>query len=57
MAAAVGAWRVDALEFEKLVRNVYKVLLTRGMIGTIIYSPDAETREMLRSLVASLPLP
>jgi hypothetical protein len=38
-------------EFERLVRNVYKVLLTRGMIGTIIYSADPETREMLRSLV------
>jgi uncharacterized protein len=38
-------------EFERLVRNVYKVLLTRGMIGTVIYSVDAETREMLRRLV------
>jgi len=38
-------------EFERLVRNVYKVLLTRGMIGTIIYSADPETRELLRSLV------
>jgi len=38
-------------EFERLVRNVYKVLLTRGMIGTIICSADDETRAMLRSLV------
>ena len=38
-------------EFERLVRNVYKVLLTRGMIGTVIYSVDQETREMLRTLV------
>jgi hypothetical protein len=43
--------RVTDHEFERLVRNVYKVLLTRGMIGTIIYSADPETREMLRSLV------
>lgn len=42
---------VTDLEFERLVRNVYKVLLTRGMIGTVIYSVDAETREMLRSLL------
>jgi DUF2075 family protein len=27
------------------------VLLTRGMIGTVIYSPDPETSTMLRSLV------
>jgi DUF2075 family protein len=39
--------------FNVLVRHVYKVLLTRGMIGTVIYSTDRETREALRSLVGS----
>ena len=39
--------------FDTLVRNVYKVLLTRGMIGTIIYSTDRATREALRSLIGS----
>jgi hypothetical protein len=43
--------KVTDNEFERLVRNVCKVLLTRGMIGTVIYSPDAETNSMLRSLV------
>ena len=43
--------KVTGNEFERLVRNVYKVLLTRGMIGTVIYSPDPETNTMLRSLV------
>jgi hypothetical protein len=43
--------KVTDHEFEQLVRNVYKVLLTRGMIGTVIYSADPETRAMLRSLV------
>ncbi|CAM5320060.1 Putative ATP/GTP-binding protein OS=Streptomyces griseus subsp. griseus (strain JCM 4626 / NBRC)OX=455632 GN=SGR_1605 PE=4 SV=1 [Streptomyces griseus subsp. griseus] len=36
----------------RLIRNTYKVLLTRGMVGTIIYSTDPETREKLRSLVS-----
>lgn len=44
----------------KLIRNTYKVLLTRGMVGTVLYSTDAETRAKLRELVggpqkASLP--
>jgi len=26
------------------------VLLTRGMIGTLVYSEDEETREMVRSV-------
>lgn len=46
--------KVSDEQFDRLVRNVYKVLLTRGMIGTVIYSADPETRAMLRSL-AGLP--
>ena len=38
-------------EFDRLIRNVYKVLLTRGMVGTVIYSTDDETQAMLRTLV------
>ncbi|QDN83594.1 DUF2075 domain-containing protein [Streptomyces sp. S1A1-7] len=35
---------------DELIRNTYKVLLTRGMVGTVIYSTDAETRAKLREL-------
>ena len=42
--------RYDA-EFDRLVRNVYKVLLTRGMRSVHIYSTDPQTRDFLRSLV------
>lgn len=38
-------------EFHRLVRHVYKVLLTRGMVGTVLYSTDAETQDLFRSLV------
>ena len=38
-------------KFDELVRNLYKVLLTRGMVGTIVYSTDAETRDALRNLI------
>ncbi|MEU1123081.1 DUF2075 domain-containing protein [Streptomyces sp. NPDC005899] len=38
-------------EVDRLIRHTYKVLLTRGMVGTMIYSTDPETREKLRSLV------
>ena len=40
-------------EFERLVRNVYKVLLTRGMIGPIITSVGPETQQMLTDLVGN----
>lgn len=39
--------------FDRNVRNVYKVLLTRGMVGTVLYSTDRETREFLAALVGS----
>nr|WSX49342.1 DUF2075 domain-containing protein [Streptomyces sp. NBC_00974] len=39
-------------DVDRLIRNTYKVLLTRGMIGTVVYSTDPETREKLRSLIS-----
>ena len=42
---------LDDEGFALLVRNVYKVLLTRGMIGTLLYSIDEETQKFLANLV------
>ena len=36
---------------EKLIRNTYKVLLTRGVKGTFIYAEDDNLREYLKQLV------
>ncbi|MFJ8309576.1 MULTISPECIES: DNA/RNA helicase domain-containing protein [unclassified Streptomyces] len=38
-------------DIDRLIRNTYKVLLTRGMVGTVIYSTDPETRAELRALL------
>lgn len=43
--------RAPARDFDRAVRNTYKVLLTRGMRGALIHSTDAETQTMLRDLV------
>ncbi|MGW8885226.1 DNA/RNA helicase domain-containing protein [Streptomyces sp. NPDC055749] len=40
-------------DVDRLIRNTYKVLLTRGMVGTVVYSTDPATREKLRQLVPS----
>jgi hypothetical protein len=37
--------------FDQLVRNTYKVLLTRGLSGTLVYSVDPETQEYLKKLI------
>lgn len=35
---------------EKLIRNTYKVLLTRGVKGTYIYAEDDALREYLKNV-------
>jgi uncharacterized protein len=60
MVSDVGATRDPAFqgkgaaEFDAHVRNIYKVLLTRGMVGTVLYATDAETRALLRDLVGGV---
>ena len=43
--------RGDANQFDRAVRNTYKVLLTRGMRGATLYSTDGETQALLQALV------
>ncbi|WP_027933038.1 DNA/RNA helicase domain-containing protein [Amycolatopsis thermoflava] len=45
-----AAKKADDLEFGRLVRNTYKVLLTRGMRGTCVYSTDPETQAFLEEM-------
>jgi DUF2075 family protein len=42
---------VTDLQYERHIRNIYKVLLTRGMVGTVIYAVDPQTRESLAELI------
>ena len=37
-------------QFQELVKNTYKVLLTRGLVGTLLYSVDPETQIYFRTL-------
>ncbi|MFF8633247.1 DUF2075 domain-containing protein [Streptomyces pilosus] len=37
-------------DVDRLIRNTYKVLLTRGMVGTVVYSTDPQTRDKLWEL-------
>jgi len=44
-------------KFDELVRNAYRILLTRGLRGAVLYSPDTETREYLADLVEQIVRP
>jgi hypothetical protein len=48
---------VTDLQYERHIRNIYKVLLTRGMAGTVIYAVDPQTREFLAELVEAMMSP
>ena len=39
--------------FTQLVKNTYKVLLTRGLLGTYLYSVDPETQEYFKGLLTN----
>ena len=49
--SASGIRTAPKLLAEKLIRNTYKVLLTRGVKGTYIYCEDSDLREYLKTLV------
>jgi uncharacterized protein len=42
---------VTDAQADRLIRNTYKVLLTRGMAGTAIYSVDPKTQDFLAGLL------
>ncbi|OQO95074.1 ATP-binding protein [Saccharomonospora piscinae] len=42
--------KADELHFAALIRNTYKVLLTRGMRGVRLYSTDPETQDFLEKM-------
>ncbi|HEU5159265.1 MAG TPA: DUF2075 domain-containing protein [Streptosporangiaceae bacterium] len=44
---------VTDLRYDRHIRNIYKVLLTRGMLGTVIYSADPQTQDFLAGLIGS----
>ena len=43
---------VSDAQADRLIRNTYNVLLTRGMMGTVLYSTDTETQAFLANLTA-----
>jgi hypothetical protein len=43
--------RVSDEDFDALVRNVYKVLLTRGLRGVYLHSTDPQTQRFLETLI------
>ncbi|GAB2445479.1 DUF2075 domain-containing protein [Streptosporangium sandarakinum] len=45
--------KVTDEQADRLIRNTYKVLLTRGMVGTFVYSTDPRTQEFLHGLIQS----
>ncbi|WP_243773722.1 DUF2075 domain-containing protein [Actinomadura barringtoniae] len=42
---------VTDLQVDRHIRNIYKVLLTRGMAGTVLYAVDPETQAFLARLI------
>lgn len=43
--------RADPEDFDRAIKNTYKVLLTRGMRGALIYSTDSQTQARIEELI------
>ncbi len=50
---AIRRGGLEPKELRALLAHTYRVLFTRGMKGTYVYSTDAETRSFLATLVSS----
>jgi DUF2075 family protein len=46
---------VEPSNYERLIKNTYKVLLTRGLVGTYLFSMDSETQAHLKAMVKIKP--
>lgn len=44
----------NPIELNRLVRNIYKILLTRGMKGCYVYFEDREVKRYFRSRMKPL---
>ena len=42
---------VSDLQYDGHIRNIYKVLLTRGMVGTVLYAVDPVAQRLLAELI------
>lgn len=51
-----GIRTADPQLAEKLIRNTYYVLLTRGMAGTYVYCEDPALRDHIRSMLQTKPV-
>jgi hypothetical protein len=47
--------RADYDTYDRLIRHTCRVLLTRGVLGTVIYATDSQTRVKLRQLLSKQP--
>lgn len=52
---AIARRKLSQEDLRNLLQHTYRVLLTRGMKGTFVYSTDWETRAMLERLVGMRP--
>jgi hypothetical protein len=44
---------IDSSNYERLIKNTYKVLFTRGLMGTYLFSTDPETQNYLVNLLSN----
>ncbi|AGI47744.1 hypothetical protein TALC_00748 [Thermoplasmatales archaeon BRNA1] len=51
---ALGGWRKDPARADRIIRNIYRTLMTRGMDGCIVYCVDAPLSEHIKRKISDI---
>jgi DUF2075 family protein len=50
-SSGIRSKKINVIEADRLIRNTYNVLLTRGMRGTFIYCENQNLSRYLKSII------
>lgn len=51
---SLGGWRKDPQRADRIIRNIYRTLMTRGMDGCIVYCVDKELSEYIKKKISEI---
>ena len=51
---ALGGWKKDPVRADRIIRNIYRTLMTRGMDGCVVYCVDKALGEFFKERIKSI---
>ena len=51
---ALGGWKKDPVRADRIIRNIYRTLMTRGMDGCVVYCLDESLRKHIKEKISEI---